>query len=80
MSNYQDLSLYLVAEGEVTAATPQTEWDGANSILVAATSEDAALTVANAYDRGEVQADNLQWLGETISVVCKRDRDTGDYL
>lgn len=80
MSNYQDLSLYLVTEGEVTAADPETEWDGANSILVAATSEDAALKGGEAYDRGEVQAGNLQWLGQAISVVCLRDRETGDYL
>lgn len=75
MSNYTELSLYLVAEGEVSPATAETEWDGENSILVAATSEEAALRVADAYDLGEVQADNLQWDGETISVVTLRDRD-----
>jgi hypothetical protein len=80
MSNYQDLSLYLVAEGEVTAADSSTEWDGTNSILVAATSEDAALKVADAYDTGTVDAGNLQWLGQTISVVVLRDSDSGDYL
>lgn len=80
MSNYQSLSLYLVSEGDVTAAEASTEWDGANTILVAATSADAALEVANAYDRGQVQADNLQWRGATISVVVLRDSETGDYL
>ena len=80
MSNYQDLSMYLVAEGQVTSATPETQWDGTNSILVAATSEDAALQVADAYDRGAVQADNLTWDGETLACVCLRNRDTGDYL
>jgi hypothetical protein len=80
MSNYQDLSLYLVAEGEVTAATAETEWDGANSILVAATSEDAALQVAGAFDRGDAQADNLAWDGKTLACVYLRDRETGDYL
>lgn len=75
MSNYDELGLYLVGEGEVSAATAETEWDGINSILVAATSEEAALRVADAYDCGEVQADNLQWDGETISVVTIRDRD-----
>lgn len=79
MSNYDELSLYLVAEGEVSPATPETEWDGANSILVAATSEEAALRMADAYDMGEVQADNLQWGGETISVVTLRDSNTGLY-
>lgn len=79
MSNYDELSLYLVAEGEVTSATADTEWDGINSILVAATSEDGALKVADAYDQGLVQADNLAWGGGTIAVVTLRDRDTGIY-
>lgn len=71
---------YLVAEGEVSPADATTEWDGTNSILVAATSEEAALQVARAYDRGDVGAGNLQWQGETISVAVLRDRETGDYL
>lgn len=81
MSNYDALSLYLVSEGTVTPATTATatEWDGTNSILVAASSEDGALKVADAYDRGIVQADNLAWGGETIAVVTLRDRDTGLY-
>ncbi|MBV1706296.1 MAG: hypothetical protein KGQ37_03725 [Hyphomicrobiales bacterium] len=79
MSNYNDLSLYLVAEGEVTPATANTEWDGTNSILVAATSVDGALKIAAAYDKGLVQADNLAWDGATIAVVTLRDRDTGLY-
>jgi hypothetical protein len=79
MSNYDELKLWLVSEGDVTSATPETEWDGDNSILVAATSSAAALEVAEAYDKGEVRADNLAWLGATIGCVCIRD-DTGDYL
>ena len=79
MSNYDALSLYLVSEGTVTPATTATEWDGTNSILVAASSEEGALKVADAYDRGLVQADNLAWGGETIAVVTLRDRDTGLY-
>ena len=79
MSNYNDLSLYLVAEGEVKPATADTEYDNANSILVAATSEHGALKVAAAYDKGLVQADNLFWGGATIAVVTLRDRDTGLY-
>ena len=75
MANATNLSLYLVSEGDVSAATPETEWDGANSILVAATSEDGALKVADAYDRGETAADNMAWDGKTISVVTLRDRD-----
>ncbi len=79
MSNFTELNLYLVAEGEISSATPATEWDGTNSILVAATSENAALQVAEAYDRGDVFPDNIAWNGETISVVTLRDRDTGFY-
>jgi len=79
MSNHSDLRLYLVAEGEVTEATPETKWDGKNSILIAATCESSACHVACAYDAGEVQADNLAWNGETISVVTMQD-ENGWYL
>jgi hypothetical protein len=79
MSNYNDLSLYLVSEGEVKPATVDTKYDGANSILVAATSEDGAMKVAAAYDEGLAQADNLFWGGATIAAVTLRDRDTGLY-
>ena len=80
MGNYNDLSLYLVVGGDVTAASADTEWDGTNSLLVAATSEEGALKVAQAYDKGLVQADNLAWLGATIAVVTLRDSDTGLYV
>jgi hypothetical protein len=79
MSNYNELSLYLVDQGDVTAANESTEWDGENSILVAATSEQSALVVADAYERGEIQADNLSWNGATIAVVTLRAED-GDYV
>jgi len=79
MSNHDTLALYLVAEGEVTQADAATEWDGVNSILVAATSEDGARKVADAYDNGQVQADNLMWEGTTLACVTLRDRDTGLY-
>lgn len=77
--NDQSLNLYLVSGGEVTAASTDTEWDGTNSILVAATSEAGALDVAGAYDAGLVVADNLGWDGETIAVVTLRDPNTGLY-
>lgn len=79
MTNYNDLKLYLVNEGDVTPASPATEWDGVNSILVAATNESAALKVADAYDAGRITAGNLAWHGETIAVVVLRDRDTGMF-
>ena len=77
--NYDDLSLYLVDEGEVSAATAETEWDGTSTILVAATSEEGALKVADAYDKCLVEASNLVWEGATIAVVALRDRETGLY-
>jgi len=79
MSNYECLALYLVSEGAITQATAETECDGENSILVAATSDDGALKVADAYDRGLVTFDNLAWDGKTIAVVTLRDCDTGLY-
>lgn len=75
MSNYSDLRLFLVDSGDVIPATAETEWDGENSVLVAATSEEGALKVAAAYDAGQVQVDNLAWCGETIAVVALRDED-----
>lgn len=79
MSNHTELSLYLVAEGDVSEATANTEWDGENSILVAATSKEGALKVAEAYDKGEVQADNIAWHGQTLACVTLRDQNTGLY-
>lgn len=79
MSNYDELQLWLVSEGDVTPASPTSEWDGQNSILVAATSVDGALRVAEAYDIGRTQADNLPWLGKTLAVVTLRDSETGVY-
>lgn len=80
MSNAHTLNLYLVAEGEVSKANESTEWDGTNSILVAATSESSALKVADAYDQGQIQADNLAWHGKTLACLTLRDKDTGLYL
>lgn len=80
MSNYDALALYLVADGEASLSNPDADWDGVNSILVAATSGDAALMIADAYEAGRIGADNLSWEGRTIWCVCMRDRETGDYL
>lgn len=79
MSNYNDLSLSLVAEGDDTPAAADIEWDGRQSILVAATSVDGALKVAAAYDKGCAQADNLAWDGATVAVVTLRAPHTGLY-
>jgi hypothetical protein len=74
------LYLYLITDGQITYVWPHTEWDGERSILVAATSEESALKVAEAYDKGLVQAGDLAWGGTTIRAVAMRDPDTGEYL
>jgi hypothetical protein len=76
----QTLRLFLVSEGVIIPANAETEWDGEESVLVAATSPEGALVVAAAYDRGEITADNLAWEGKTIAVVTLRDAETGRYL
>lgn len=80
MTNYRALDLYLVTNGDVTPATADTQCDGTDSVLVAATSEAGALKVAEAWDRGLVQADNLAWDGATVAVVTLRDPETGLYV
>lgn len=67
------LDLYLVNLGKVTPATPETEWDGINSILVAATSADNALEIAGMYEREEVGVDNLWWGDKAIGCVFTSD-------
>lgn len=79
MSNYTSLNLYLVSEGDVAPAGPETTFDGINSLLVAASSRTGALEVAEAFDRGEIAVDNLAWSGNTIACATLRDPATGDY-
>jgi len=75
MSNYHELSLYLVRDNTVYKAHPESEWEGSPYTLVAATSETSALRVAAAYIRGEVHYQALGWGGEAIFVVFMRDSD-----
>lgn len=63
------LSLFLVNEGEVTSATPDTTCDGLNSILVLASCDADALAIAADYDSGILQADNYTADGVTIAVI-----------
>lgn len=58
-------TFFLVREGIVSPASPDTPWDGKRSVLVFASSPKAALKIAEAYDKGKVQADNvfLEWKG-----------------
>lgn len=80
MTNFDQLKLFLVTNGQVTAATAETECDGTESILVAATSEAGALAVADAYDRGQAQMDNLCLHGSTVGCVSLRDEKTGLFV
>lgn len=60
---------WLVKEGEVSPAKATTQWDGETSVLVLASSPEAALEVARAYDEGKVQPDNV-WLPEEGRAVA----------
>ena len=73
MSNINELNLYLVTDGEATEATPETEWDGETSVLVASTSPENALNAAKAYDDGLIGFDTIMWCGEPLGVVALRD-------
>lgn len=72
---------WIVNEGRVSRATPDTPWDGDRSLLVYATSPKAALMVAEAYDKGEVQPDNV-WLPDEGRAVAAAfiQRDDGSFL
>lgn len=79
MSNYDSLSLYLICEGSVERVEAPVEFDGTDSVLVAAVTPESALGLAAAYDRGEIDIDNLSWCGQTIAVLSMVDADTGLY-
>lgn len=71
---------YLVRNGTVCRATPDTPWDGEESILVYATSPRAALRVADAYDKGEVQPDNVWLPDEGRAVAAAFIQRDGSFL
>lgn len=72
---------YLVHNGKVLRATPDTPWDGEESVLVYASSPRAALEVARAYDKGEIQPDNV-WLPEDgrAAAAAFIQREDGSFL
>ena len=80
MSNYDALNLYLVCEGEVMPVSDEAKakFDGYESILVAATSEAAALNLADAYDRNEIELGTIAWYGATVAALYSRD-ELGNY-
>lgn len=67
-------SFYLVDAGLVTLATPDTEFDGVDSVLVYASSPEEALALAHQYDQGLVDVDNL-WIpaqGRAVAALAAR--------
>lgn len=73
-------NIYLVSEGQATlVATParpdmEAEADWTNSVLVATDRPAKALHLADLYDRGEIQQDNLNYHGRTIAVLTAPGR------
>jgi hypothetical protein len=80
MSTSKGLYLFLVVDGRVTGGWQEAWWDGERSILVAATSKEVALKIAEAYGNGLVKPDYIPWCYSTAYAVAMRDPDTGDYL
>jgi hypothetical protein len=64
-------NLYLVAEGDVSEATPDTEWDGERSVVVLATDEADALDIASLWEKNLLQADNCIYDGQTVAAVFR---------
>lgn len=77
--NEANLNIYLVSNGNVTfvadAAQPdaayETEVDGWDCVLVAATSELEAQYLSEAYDNEEVELGNISYCGKTLACVAK---------
>lgn len=62
-------NLYLVKEGTVTKIDAPVEFDGNNSVLAVAESFADALKLAEDYDNGLIQYDNIEWKGSTIAAL-----------
>ena len=63
------MKFYLVENGVVSEATPDTEFDGIECVLVAAESEALALELADQYDKGMIGIDNV-WLRDECRAVA----------
>lgn len=71
--------LYQVVAGEVSEVAEPVECDGPESVLVAARNPEGALKVAQAYEQGLTDYDNVATEGGTIAVVRYQDRTTGEW-
>lgn len=72
---HDDLRLWWVHEGVVEGVHAPVEVNWVETILVAATTEEAARDIASEYDAGLLAADNLTWDGATIACAYSRDED-----
>lgn len=75
MNNSAELKLYLVTNGEAFPTSEAPDLEEAGALLVAATTPEDALRVADAFDNGQVEAEEMTWQGRTISVVKQRDAE-----
>jgi len=62
-------TLYIINQGTVEFASGQTDWDGEMSVLAYAIDETEALHLADLYDHGLLQPDNVSVNGKVISAL-----------
>lgn len=65
------MNLYLVTEGKATVCDIDTPCDGIESFLVIAASEDEAIEIACAYDKGYIGIGNVTHQGRTIAAATR---------
>ncbi len=62
-------TLYIINQGSVEVASVHTDWDGEMSVLAYAIDETDALHLADLYDHGLLQPDNVTVNGKVISAL-----------
>jgi|GEM_PF-7106483 len=80
MSNFTDLKLFLVRDGEVFSESAAPESNEVDNILVAATTPEGALHIADAYENEQIEPQEMEWQGKKISVLTMRNPQTGLYF
>ncbi len=66
-------TLYIINQGSVKFANVHTDWDGEMSVLAYAIDETEALHLADLYDHGLLQPDNITI--DNCVVVALKGRD-----
>lgn len=69
------MNFYMVTEGNTELANPDDDFDGVESVLVAAESAEEALQAAKQYDAGLIDIDNIWLPDEGRAVAALRSRD-----